>query len=70
MLYSDKLPEIHSLVCESDNEVSESESLQVEWSPKNSDSQIGSLEVAEVSEEPKRVNETSSFLSGVEALRL
>ena len=68
LLYEDKLPEIYSLVIE-DNEV-ESDSFQVEQSHKNSDlSQINSLEMAVVSEKPSS-REESSFLSGVEALRM
>ena len=66
------MPEIYSLICEADNEVSEQESFQVEQSPKNSViGHINSLEVAEVTEDPsERASEESAFLSGVEALRL
>ena len=53
LLYSDKIPEIHAIVKETDNEIQESELGQVEQSPNprketNSSQNIASLTVAAV----------------------
>ena len=72
LLYSDKIPEIHAIVKETDNEIQESELGQVEQSPNprkvtTESKNVASLTVAAVA---SGSNSPSDFVSAVEAANL